>query len=92
MRAESLLREKNRLLDKLAKTAWAETAIFLALTVCFLFFIKPWVNSAIEPLRMSWLPSDRVSLACVLPMRYGSLRAYPRINRLQRGRCARCRD
>ena len=48
MRAESLLREKNRLLDKLAKTAWAETAIFLALTVCFLFFIKPGKSQRIK--------------------------------------------
>lgn len=76
MRAESLLREKDRLLDKLAKTAWAETAIFLALTVCFLFFIKPWVNSAIEPLRMSWLPSDRVSLACMVLFAVGAVIAF----------------
>lgn len=66
MRVKPLLDSIRHRIGGLDKTVWVEVALFLMLAICFLFFIKPMVNSAIGSLRMPWLPSDRISLACMV--------------------------
>lgn len=76
MRVKPLLDSIRHRIGGLDKTVWVEAAIFLMLAICFLFFIKPMVNSAIGSLRMPWLPSDRISLACMVFFAIGVIVAF----------------
>lgn len=94
MRVKPLLDSIRHRIGGLDKTVWVEVALFLMLAICFLFFIKPMVNSAIGSLRMPWLPSDRISLACmVCHRRYRHIWVTPqnrRILPMRRGSLRAC--